>query len=46
MLDLLKKRGELGNTYVIFTTDNGTHMGEHRWFTWHGAKNTAYEELL
>ncbi len=44
MLDLLKKRGELDNTYVVFTTDNGTHMGEHRWFGNHGAKNTAYEE--
>jgi N-acetylglucosamine-6-sulfatase len=44
MLDLLKKRGELDNTYVVFTTDNGTHMGEHRWFGEHGAKSTAYEE--
>jgi N-acetylglucosamine-6-sulfatase len=44
MLDLLKKRGELANTYIVFTTDNNTHMGEHRWFGNHGAKNTAYEE--
>ena len=44
MLDLLKRRGELDNTYIVFTTDNGTHMGEHRWFGEHGAKNTAYEE--
>ena len=44
MLDLLKRRGELDNTYVVFTTDNGTHMGEHRWFGEHGAKSTAYEE--
>jgi N-acetylglucosamine-6-sulfatase len=44
MLDLLRKRGELDNTYVVFTTDNGTLMGEHRWFGRHGAKNTAYEE--
>jgi N-acetylglucosamine-6-sulfatase len=44
MLDLLKKRGELDNTYVVFTTDNNTHMGEHRWFGDHGAKDTAYEE--
>ena len=44
MLDLLDQRGELDNTYVVFTTDNGTHMGEHRWFGYHGAKNTAYEE--
>jgi len=44
MLDLLQQRGELANTYVVFTTDNSTHMGEHRWFSWHGAKNTPYEE--
>ena len=44
MLDLLTERGELDNTYVVFTTDNGTHMGEHRWFKGLGAKSTAYEE--
>jgi N-acetylglucosamine-6-sulfatase len=44
MLDLLENRGELENTYVVFTTDNGTHMGEHRWFYRLGAKSTAYEE--
>jgi len=44
MLDLLEQRGELANTYIVFTTDNSTHMGEHRWFSWHGAKNTPYEE--
>jgi N-acetylglucosamine-6-sulfatase len=45
LLDLLQERGELENTYVVFTTDNGAHMGEHRW--WSGAggsKSTAYEE--
>jgi N-acetylglucosamine-6-sulfatase len=44
MLDLLRRRDELANTYVVFTTDNGTHMGEHRWFGERGAKKTAYEE--
>jgi arylsulfatase A-like enzyme len=44
MLDLLENRRELENTYVVFTTDNGTHMGEHRWFDHHGAKSTAHEE--
>src|SRR5215217_6601758 len=44
MLDLLKRRGELDNTYIVFTSDNSTHMGEHRWFGEHGAKSTAYEE--
>ena len=45
LLDLLQERSELENTYVVFTTDNGVHMGEHRW--WLGAggsKSTAYEE--
>jgi N-acetylglucosamine-6-sulfatase len=44
MLDLLERRGRLNNTYVVFTADNGNHMGEHRWFGYRGAKNTAYEE--
>jgi N-acetylglucosamine-6-sulfatase len=44
ILDRLESRGELANTYVIFTTDNGTHMGEHRYWFDNGAKNTAYEE--
>ena len=44
MLDILKKRRELDNTYIVFMTDNNTHMGEHRWFGDHGAKKTAYEE--
>jgi N-acetylglucosamine-6-sulfatase len=44
ILDLLQRRDVLGNTYVVFTTDNGTHMGEHRWWMESGAKDTAYEE--
>ena len=45
MLDLLQGRGALENTYVVFTTDNGVHMGEHRWWLGRGAsKNTSYEE--
>jgi N-acetylglucosamine-6-sulfatase len=45
MLDLLQERSALENTYVVFTTDNGVHMGEHRWWLGRGAsKNTAYEE--
>jgi arylsulfatase A-like enzyme len=28
----------------VFTSDNSTHMGEHRWLGGHGAKSTAYEE--
>jgi N-acetylglucosamine-6-sulfatase len=30
LLELLSQRGELDNTYVVFTTDNGWHSGEHR----------------
>jgi N-acetylglucosamine-6-sulfatase len=44
MLDLLRNRGELENTYVIFTTDNDTGMGQHRWWNNHGAKQTPYKE--
>jgi arylsulfatase A-like enzyme len=37
----LKKSGELSNTYIFFTSDNGFHLGEHRL----GAgKWTPYEE--
>ena len=38
------RRGELENTYVVYTTDNGTGMGDHRWFNHHGMKQTPYEE--
>jgi arylsulfatase A-like enzyme len=37
----LARLGQLDNTYVIYTSDNGWHMGEHRL---HAGKNTAYEE--
>ncbi len=41
LVTTLRQRGELRNTYVFFTSDNGFHMGEHRL----GAGNwTAYEE--
>lgn len=30
LMALLESRGELENTYVIFTSDNGYHLGEHR----------------
>ena len=33
--------GELDHTYVVYTSDNGWHMGEHRQFV---GKTTAYEE--
>ena len=40
ILRLLKDRGELGNTYVVFTTDNGLLRGQHRLLK----KSTPYEE--
>lgn len=39
--DKLRKTGELDNTYIIFTSDNGFHMGQHRLPI---GKWTAYEE--
>jgi arylsulfatase A-like enzyme len=44
MLDLLGGRGELANTYVVFATDNGVHMGQHRYLLPRGSKSTPYEE--
>jgi len=44
MLDLLRDRGELANTYVVFAADNGTHMGEHPYLVPRGSKSTPYEE--
>jgi N-acetylglucosamine-6-sulfatase len=41
VLKALKESRELSNTYIIFTSDNGFHMGEHRLDR---GKQTAYEE--
>lgn len=41
LLKSLEQSGELENTYIIFTSDNGYHMGQHRLYE---GKNTAYEE--
>jgi N-acetylglucosamine-6-sulfatase len=30
VVNKLHSRGALGNTYVVFTSDNGMHFGEHR----------------
>ena len=30
MVSNLERSGELANTYFVFTTDNGYHMGQHR----------------
>ena len=41
VLSELDSQGELENTYVFFTSDNGFHFGEHRF---HQGKQTSYEE--
>ena len=37
----LESTGVLQSTYIIYTSDNGFHMGEHRLIA---GKDTAYEE--
>ncbi|KAI1298327.1 hypothetical protein EDD11_006793 [Mortierella claussenii] len=37
----LEHNGQLDNTYIVYTTDNGYHLGTHRMFA---GKQTAYEE--
>ena len=37
----LQETGELDNTYIFFTSDNGFHMGHHRFWM---DKKTPYEE--
>ena len=39
----LELTGALDNTYVVFTSDNGYHLGEHRISS---GKGTAYEEAI
>jgi N-acetylglucosamine-6-sulfatase len=41
LVDALKESGELENTYLVFTSDNGRTMGEHRR---QKGKLSAYEE--
>ncbi len=41
LVKALKQSGELENTFIFFTSDNGWHAGEHRLST---GKWTAYEE--
>lgn len=43
VIDTLTELGQLENTYVFFTSDNGYHQGQHRL---ESGKMTAYEEDL
>lgn len=42
VLQTLEQLGQLDNTVVIYTSDNGYYLGEHR----RGDKRTAFEESL
>jgi N-acetylglucosamine-6-sulfatase len=42
LVSVLRDTGELSNTYILFTSDNGFHLGEHRL----EAKATPYEEAI
>jgi N-acetylglucosamine-6-sulfatase len=41
LIDTLRRSGKLDNTYFVFTSDNGFHIGQHRMPP---GKNTAYVE--
>jgi arylsulfatase A-like enzyme len=43
VVQTLAATGQLANTYVFFTSDNGYHQGQHRL---ESGKDTAYEEDL
>jgi N-acetylglucosamine-6-sulfatase len=43
LISELRQHGELDNTYIFFTSDNGYHLGEHRIIL---AKRTPYEEAI
>jgi arylsulfatase A-like enzyme len=42
LVDTLRETGELDNTYIVFTSDNGYALGEHR-FT---GKDRLFDEIM
>lgn len=50
LLDTLQATNRLDNTMIIFMSDNGLSLGEHRWFIAdgdeYGAKECIYEECV
>jgi arylsulfatase A-like enzyme len=43
VVDTLTQTGQLANTYIVFTSDNGFHQGQHRLDS---GKNTEFDEDL
>lgn len=43
LIDMLGQIGQLDNTYIFFTSDNGWHQGEHRLIE---TKGVPYEESI
>ncbi len=43
LVNTLKQTGQLDNTYIFFTSDNGFHLGNHRQVT---GKTAPYEEEI
>ncbi|MFL5259732.1 MAG: sulfatase-like hydrolase/transferase, partial [Hyphomicrobiales bacterium] len=43
VVSALKNKGVLDDTYIVFTSDNGYSMGEHRWGA---SKKVVYEESV
>jgi N-acetylglucosamine-6-sulfatase len=41
LVEILRETGQLKNTFIVYTSDNGFRMGEHRL---RPGKDTAYEE--